>query len=156
MRATRRRGMWAAAAAALSLAGCRHSGPPVDLLRAGDRLVEAGAATHDRAAVLEALGRPIRINDVVRRTLPAGPPGRLVFRVDVPRGARLSFAYAIAPEFEERPGVEFVVTARRNGRGDTIFSKLLDPLSHPDHRGWQAADVDLAKHAGREVELRFE
>src|SRR5262245_1431225 len=113
MRATRGRVWWAPAAAALSLVGCVRSAPPVDLVRAGDRLVEARAASLDGAAVKEALGRPVRINDVVRRTLPAGPPSRLVFRLDVPKAARLAFAFAIAPEFQDRPGVEFVVSARR-------------------------------------------
>ncbi len=145
-----------AAAGLLALTACGRSVAPVDLLRAGDHLVEARAASIDKAGVLQSLGKSLRINDVVRRTLPAGPPGRLVFRLDVPPAARLSLTCAIAPEFQGRPGVEFVVKARRGGREDTVFSKLLDPLSHPDHRGWVTADVDLARHAGREVELIFE
>ena len=60
-----------------SLAACRGPRDPVDLLRAGDRLVEARAASLDKAGVLQGFGKPLRINDVVRRTLPAGPPGRL-------------------------------------------------------------------------------
>ncbi len=143
-------------ASLLALSACGRPAPPVDLLRAGDRLVEARAASLDKAGVLEALGRPVRINDVVRRTLPAGPPSRLVFRLKVPKAARLAFSCAVAPKFQDRPGVEFVVKAGRGGREDTIFSKLLDPLSHADHRGWVTADVDLARHAGREVELSFE
>ncbi len=144
------------AAALASLAACGGPRDPVDLLRAGDRLVEARAASLDTEAVLHAVAKPLRINDVVRRTLPAGPPGRLVFRVDVPKAARLAFACAVAPEFQDRPGVEFVVKARKNGREDVLFSKLLDPISHPDHRGWVTEELDLARYAGREVELTFE
>jgi hypothetical protein len=70
MRATRRRVWWAATAAAFSLAGCRHESPAVDLVRAGDRLVDARVASLDRDAFQKGLGKPVRINDVVRRTLP--------------------------------------------------------------------------------------
>ena len=139
-----------------SLAACRGPRDPVDLLRAGDRLVEARAASLDKVGVLQGFGKPLRINDVVRRTLPAGPPGRLVFRLDVPKAARLGFSCAVAPEFQGRPGVEFVVKARKSGREDVLFSKLVDPLSHPEHRSWVTAEIDLARYAGREVELILE
>jgi arylsulfatase A-like enzyme len=156
MRGMRRREWWALAAAALPFVACGRQPPAVDLVHARDRLVEARAASLDRAAVVEALGRPVRINDVVRRTLPSGPPSRLVFRLALPRGARFVFTCAIAPEFQDRPGVEFVVKARKDGRESILFSKLLDPLSHPEHRGWVTGDVDLARFAGSDVELSLE
>jgi arylsulfatase A-like enzyme len=135
---------------------CNPRATPLDLLRARDRLTEARVASLDRAAVLERFGRPLRLDDVQKSTLPAGPPSRLAFRVDVPSGAVLSVACAIGPAFQDRPGVEFVVKARRNGREDVVFTKLVDPLSHPEHRLWVPAEIDLAKHAGRDVELVFE
>jgi len=152
----------AAAAGLLSVgfllvsAACTPSAAPIDLLRARDRLQEARVASLEKAAVLERFGQPLRLNDVQRRTLPAGPPSRLAFRIDVPAGARLSLACAIGPAFQDRPGVEFVVKTRRNSREDVVFTKLLDPLSHPEHRLWVPVEVDLAKQAGRDVDLILE
>ena len=144
------------AAALLPAAACTPAPKPADLLQADGRLLEAGVAGEGKAAVLEHLGRPLRIRDVVRRTLPAGPPSRYLFSVDVPKGARLTFACAIAPEYQDKPGVEFMVRVRRNGRTETVFTKLLDPLSHPEHRTWVPGAVDLGKYAGRGVELILE
>ena len=38
------------------------------------------------------------------RGFPAGPPGRLRFALDIPKGARLQLACAIDPRYHERPG----------------------------------------------------
>src|SRR5689334_13641079 len=102
-------------------AGCDRPAP-VDLLRAEGRLQEARAGAEKEPSVRERIGRPLRINDVVRRTLPAGPPSRYLFALDVPRGGRLNVACAIAPEFHDRPGVEFTVKIREGGREDTLFT----------------------------------
>src|SRR5262245_51736390 len=118
-----------AAAALALLAGCVSSPPPVDLLQT--RPTEASVAGHDLAAVVAQIGRPYRMNDVVRTTLPAGPPSRIRFTVDVPPRARLDLACAIAEKAQERPAVEFVVKAARKGREETVWTSLLDPLSRP-------------------------
>jgi arylsulfatase A-like enzyme len=128
----------------------------VDLLRAGDRLVEARAAGDQGSAVLDAGRVGLRLNDVVHRGFPAGPPGRLRFAVDIPRRARLQLACAIDPRFHDRPGVEFVAKVRRGSREDVVWSLLLDPISRPEHRGWVPVDVDLAKWAGTGRELVLE
>ncbi len=146
----------ASAALALLLSGCRSAPEPVDLLGARDRLVEATAAGADRAAVLAAVPRGLRLNDAVRRGFPAGPPGRLRFSLDIPRGARLQTACAVDPRFHERPGVEFVVKVRHDGREDVVFTLLLDPIAHAEHRAWVPVDVDLAKQSGPGRELVLE
>jgi arylsulfatase A-like enzyme len=128
----------------------------VDLLGAGERLVEASAAGAGREAVLATGQRGLRVNDVVRRGLPAGPPGRLRFTLDIPKGARLQVACAIDPRFHDRPGVEFTAKVSRRGGEDVVWTQLLDPMSHPEHRAWVAVDVDLAKYAGRGRELVLE
>jgi arylsulfatase A-like enzyme len=145
-----------AAGALVLLSACSPPPPAVDLLRAEGVLGEATVAGQGRAAVLPQVGHPLRINDVVRRTLPAGPPSRYRFRLDIPKGARLSVACAIPEPYESRPGVEFVVKVARGGREDTIWTKLVDPLGHPEHRGWLEADIDLSRHAGRGAELVLE
>ncbi len=145
-----------AVAAALALSACGRPPEPVDLLGAGDRLVEAPAAGEGREAVLEAAKRGLRLNDVIHRGFPAGPPGRLRFALDIPKGAHLQLACAIDPRFHERPGVEFVVKVKRDGREEVVWTQLLDPISHPEHRAWVPVDVDLAKHAGRGRELVLE
>jgi arylsulfatase A-like enzyme len=144
------------AAALLAAAACTPAPRPVDLLHANDRLVEARVAGGDKAAVLEQLGRSLRLHDVARRTLPAGPPSRYLFSLDVPKGARLTFASAIAPDYQDKPGVEFIIRVRRNGREETVFTKLLDPMSRPEHRSWVPGAVDLGKYAGRGVEVILE
>jgi arylsulfatase A-like enzyme len=126
------------------------------MLRSPDALVEATAAGNNLAWVRGQAGRPQRINDVVRRTLPAAPPSRLTFKLDVPRHARLELACGIPPEHHDKPAVEFVVKARRGGREDTVWTLLLDPVNRPEHQKWVDASVDLANYAGRGVELTLE
>jgi arylsulfatase A-like enzyme len=133
---------------AAGTSACTPKGRPLDLVGAQDALVEARVAGLDRKDVLPHLGAPVRMNEVLYRTLPAGPPSRLRFQIDVPKGARLRFRCAIGERFQDRPGVEFVVKAERRGREDTVWTRLLDPLQNPADRGWVAADVDLAKYAG--------
>jgi arylsulfatase A-like enzyme len=146
----------AAALLLLVLSSCTTRERPQDLLRARDLLVAASAAGNEITWVRGQLGRPQRINDVVRKTLPAAPPSRLVFKLDVPRGARLDLSCGVPPEHHDEPGVEFVVKARRDGREDTVWTMLLDPLNRPDHQKWVDASVDLSRHAGRAVELTLE
>jgi arylsulfatase A-like enzyme len=154
-RAVATTGRRALSAAALALlAGCVSSAPPLDLL--DTRPTEASVAGHDHAAVVAQIGRPYRLNDVLRRTLPAGPPSRLRFKVDVPEHARLDLAYAIAEKAQDRPAVEFVVKVLRKGGEQTVWTSLLDPLSRPEHRGWVPATIDLSAFAGRGVDLVLE
>ena len=142
---------------ALGLAACRPGALPVDLLGAGDRLVEADAAGAGREAVLAAASRGLRIGDVLRRGLPAGPPGRLVFALDVPRDGRLAFACGIDPRFHDRPGVEFFVKARAgDGRETIVWSRVLDPIAREADRGWVESEVDLASYAGADRQLVLE
>jgi arylsulfatase A-like enzyme len=139
-----------------SLAGCRAPRAAVDLLKAEASLVEATVAGRDRAWVLGQTGKPFRLDDVVLRTIPAAPVSRLRYRVDIPRGARLSLACAVSPDYHDRPGVEFVAKVGRGGREDTVWTMLLDPLGKPAHRRWVTADVDLARHQGAGAELILE
>jgi arylsulfatase A-like enzyme len=143
-------------AAALALAACSRQPAPVDLANAVAALREADVAGHPREWVLERRAATLRLNDVVRRTLPAAPPSRLRYVVDVPSGAHLTFACGIAPSRHRHPGVAFVVTVRARGRESRVFSQTLDPLNNPLHRRWVDADVDLSAFAGRDVELVFE
>ena len=147
-------------AAALTLAGCGlrscvSPSPSVDLLRA-DRLVEASAAGQGREAVLQAGSRGLDIDDDLQRGFAAGPPGRLRFVVDIPRGGRLHVGCGIDPRYYQRPGVEFFVKVRQQGREELVWSQLLDPIAHPEHRQFVPADVDLSRWAGPRRELVLE
>jgi arylsulfatase A-like enzyme len=146
----------APAALVVLLSGCGRDPEPVDLLGAGPGLVEASAAGAGRTAILEVGARGLRLNDVLRRGFPAGPPGRLRFALDIPKGARLQLACAIDPRFHERPGVEFVVKVVRDGREEIVWTQVLDPIARAEHRAWVPVDVDLAKQAGRGRELVLE
>jgi arylsulfatase A-like enzyme len=93
---------------------------------------------------------------VVLRSLPAPTPSRLRFQADVPRRGRLTLACGIPPEHHGAPPVEFVVSVVRDGRVEPVWTQLLDPLSRPPHRRWVYADVDLARFAGKAVDIVLE
>ncbi len=147
----------AASALALLTAGCSRSAPPVDLRHVpAERLVEASAAGQDRKAVLEAGARGLRINDVLVRGFAAGPPGRLRFSLDLPKDGRLFLTCAIDPRYHDRPGVEFTAKVKKDGRETVVWSQLVDPIAHPEHRGFVNAEVDLSRYAGPGRELVLE
>jgi arylsulfatase A-like enzyme len=144
-----------AVAVALS-GGCRRAAPPFDLLRLG---APAEADVNGRGPdwLAKQQGKPVRLDDDVRLTLPASPPSRLRYVVDVPPGARLTFACGIPADRQTRPPVEFAVQARRpRGEWRTVFSQLVNPLRRREHRRWLPFEVDLAGFAGRGTELLFE
>ena len=144
--------------AAVAAFSCSPAPQPLDLLseRARERWAEAQVAGRDRSWVAGQTGKHVRLNDVVRRTLPASPPSLVRYTLDIPRGARLHLGAGIAPDKQDRPGTEFVVKVRHDGREDTVWTQLLDPVSRPAHRKWVAADVDLARFEGRGRELVLE
>lgn len=152
----RRGGAWTLVVlAAAALGGCRKPVPAVDLLRLGTPAeVDVNGRGGDWFARQQ--GKPLRLDDEVRATLPASPPSRLRYTVDLPPGARLTFACGIPPDRHERPAVEFVVKLRRGADERTVFSQLVDPLRHREHRRWLPFDVDLSAYAGRGLELTFE
>lgn len=136
---------------------CAPPLPPVDLMSALDtRLTEAAVAGRERGWVLGQAGHRVRLNDVVFKTLPASPPSRLRLELDVPRGARLETACAIAPSFHEQPGVEFRIKLRRGEDESVLWTRLLDPIQKPEDRYWVPVAVDLSAHAGPGAELVFE
>ncbi len=118
--------------------------------------MEARAAEDGRQAVLDAGATGLLINDVRYRGYPAGPPGRLVFDLDIPENARLTFLCAVDPRFHDQPAVEFFVRVDDSGREDLVWSQLLDPISRPEHRRFVPGSVDLSDHAGRNRRLVLE
>ena len=140
-------------------AACGRPPEPVDLLGAGDRLVEA--TRRRRRAARPVLGRrearpPHRTTSSAAASPPARP-SRLRFALDIPKGARLQLACAIDPRFHDRPGVEFVVKVKRRrarGRSSGRSSSTRSPA--PSTARGCPLDVDLAKHAGRGRELVLE
>jgi arylsulfatase A-like enzyme len=143
------------ALALVFLSACHNPPPVVDLFGPG-ALREARVAGEDRADVLKQEGRLLRIDDVVRRTLPASPPSRLSYSLVIPEGAHLSVACAIDPRFQDRPGVQFMVKVKHGDSEDLAWTLLVDPLKDETHRRWVTADVDLSKFAGPDRELILE
>lgn len=137
------------------LGACRQAREPVDLLRLGQ---PAEVAVNGRGWewFKNQQGKTLRLHDDVRRTLPASPPSRLRYTLDVPRGAHFTGACGIPDDRHRAPGVEFVVKLRRAGREHTLFTQLVDPARHPAHRRFVPFDIDLSEHAGRGVELILE
>ncbi len=139
----------------LCIASCTGPTEPIDLLRAKERVVEASAPGLDQAGVIAQMGAQAHLWDVSQLTLPAGPPSLIRFALDLPKNARLTFTTAIGADYQARPGVEFVVKVVKKGREQVVFSKLLDPISRPEHRGFVPGEVDLGGRSGP-VELVFE
>lgn len=137
------------------IAACQATPPAYDMFDPA-ALRGAEVAGKDRGWAVKAEGRLVRLNDVVRRTLPASPPSRLRFVVDIPAGAHLSVACGIAPRFQDRPGVEFMVKVRQGDSEDVAWTALVDPLNQPQHHQWVPADIDLSKYAGKNRELILE
>lgn len=147
----------AALACATVLAGCTPPGSPADLVGGAEQtLIEAEVIGRPRDWVLGQTGKPLRLNDVVRQTVPASPPSRLRYVLDVPPRARLSFAMGINPEHQLEAGVEFVIKARAGSKEKVVFTQLLEPLTRPEHRLWVEGSAPLAEFAGKAVELIFE
>jgi arylsulfatase A-like enzyme len=140
----------------VSSSGCTGRPKPIDFTRSEPALFEADVAHRDRSWVVSQLGRSLRIHDVVLRTLPASPASRLRYRVDIPKGARLTFSCGIPEDRHGDPAVEYVITVRRGNREDVVFNRLVDPLRNPDQRRWLSFEVDLSRHAGAGAVLSFE
>jgi arylsulfatase A-like enzyme len=152
-------GLLALGGGGIAAVSCSPGGHAVDLVRAA----EGGGLTEGTVAggrsgrwLANQIGKTLRLNDVVRRTLPAAPPSRLRYTLDIPKGAHLRFACGIPADHHDRPGVEFVVKVRKGGREETVWTLLVDPVSHPQHRLWVPVDVDLSRYAGRGVDLVLE
>ena len=74
------------------------------------------------------------------------------YRVRVPReGALLAFAIGVDPRSHGVGSAEFLVTID----GETALRRELDPEVRPPDRGWHEHTVDLAAHAGGEIEIEF-
>jgi arylsulfatase A-like enzyme len=137
--------------------GCSRAPKSVDLVASAPaRLAEASVNGQDERRVRTLLGRPQRIQNAVRASLPATPPSRLTFVADVPRGGRLVLAAGIPGRHHGKPAVEFVVNVRQRGRQRTVLSRLVDPANQTADRRWIPLEADLSAYEGRGVELLLE
>jgi arylsulfatase A-like enzyme len=143
---------WGIFPAILAASACTNKAKPVDFTRAKAELREASAGGRNAAWVEGQTGKPLRINDVIQKVLPAWAPSRLSFHVAIPKSPRLRFSYAVLAEGDAPGGVEFSV---RVG-ADTVWRGHVDPVGHPAHQRWLPGDVDLAPYSGRTVDLIFE
>ena len=145
------------AASVILAAGCTRRPEGVDLIHSKRaRLVEASAAgLHPHEAQAD-VGKPRRIHNVVRASIPAAPPSRFRFVADVPEDGRLVLAAGIPGRYHEASAVEFVVNVRDRGRETTVLSHLVDPANRPDDRRWIPLEADLSAHAGNGVEIVLE
>jgi arylsulfatase A-like enzyme len=147
----------AAAAAAAGALGCTRPPEGLDLLRSErSRLAQARPGAEDALVAPADQAKPQRIRGVVRDAIDASPPGRQRFVFDVPRQGRLVIAAGIPGRHHDASAVEFVVHVRDRGRQRILISQLVDPANRAEHRQWVPLEADLARHAGRRVELVLE
>ena len=145
------------AASVIVAAACTERPEGIDLIRSKRaRLAEASAGGLHESKVRADVGRPQRIRDVVRASLPAAPPSRFRFVTDVPADGRLVLAAGIPGRHHGESAVEFVVNVRHRGRETTVLSQLVDPANREAHRRWVPLEADLSKHAGTGVEIVLE
>ncbi len=146
-----------AAASVIAAAACTERPAGIDLIRSSRaRLAEGWAGGLDPDEVRANVGKPRRIRNVVRASLPAAPPSRFVFVTDVPADGRLVLAAGMPGRYHEASAVEFVVNVRHRGREQTVISRLVDPANRDSDRGWVPLEADLSRHAGRGVEIVLE
>jgi arylsulfatase A-like enzyme len=139
----------------LLAAACTERPEGVDLIRRA-RLEEASAAGLAPGEARADVGKPQRIRDVVKASLPAAPPSRFRFVTDVPRDGRLVLSAGIPGRHQDESAVEFVVNVRRRGRETTVLSQLVDPANRESDRRWVRLEADLSSHAGKDVEIVLE
>lgn len=145
-----------AVAAILAAIGCGQRPKAIALLSTPERLRDASVAGHGLGFVRGQLGKSVRLGDVEMRTLPAGPPSRVEYDVEIPKGAHLSFAAGVGEALQGRGAVEFSVKLLRDGREQVLHRSLMDPTNRPEQRGFVRSDVDLSPHAGAKGRLVFE
>ncbi len=84
-----------------------------------------------------------------REALVSTVPGRIAFRVAVPRAARLTFAEG-TPNATQQPIVFTVTVVDAMGSSKEVHRDVLAPGAAPE---WTEASCDLSAYAGQEVEL---
>jgi arylsulfatase A-like enzyme len=142
---------------AIAFAGCGDRQQGIDLLRSEkSKLAEAQASGQKGTSARAGVGRPQRIRNVVRASLPASPPSHYRFVTDVPRRGRLVVAAGIPGRHQQASAIEFLVRVRERGQERTLLSQLVDPLNRPAHRQWVTLEADLSSYAGRGVEIVLE
>jgi arylsulfatase A-like enzyme len=128
----------------LLAAGCGRQPAAVDLVAtARTSLGGASVAGHDASWVKERVGHSVKIGDVARASLPAGPPSRLVLKVEIPKGGRLVLAAGVPEEHQDQPAVDFTVSVRRGGVESRVASRRLDPVRRPEDQEWVPLEADL-------------
>ena len=83
------------------------------------------------------------------------PPSSASEEVWIPEGARLEYTVAMDPGAWDKTidGVEFRVSIREGDQATPILTRRVNPRSRPQDRGWLSGTADLARFAGRRVEI---
>jgi arylsulfatase A-like enzyme len=144
---------------ALALVGCgERAAPPAPLryqrlepvLRLAERLDDARI----EAARTQVREKETAIGGVTMRSIFEHPNATIVFpSIPIPQRAHLEFAVGIedAGWPNGSDGVHFTLQIGHDGQRETLFDHLIDP-SEKD-RGWIRQQIDLARFAGRSVDL---
>ncbi len=142
-------------ALASAAAGCAKEAG-VDLSLYSANLVDGTVVGEGTAFVADVQGRMIHIDDVGMRVLPASPPSRIVLKTDIPRGGLLTVAAGIPEDRQAKGAVEFVISVMEGGQSRTVLTRVIDPISRPEHRFYVSLKADLSRFAGRDRELVLE
>jgi arylsulfatase A-like enzyme len=93
--------------------------------------------------------KEVRIGKHYRRALYTHAPGRLEYRVRVPKAARLDVGLGVLHD-------DIPMTFRVSAIGDGEDGRTMFEETSVDPSGWHQRTVDLASYAGREITLALE
>jgi hypothetical protein len=124
-------------------------------------LVEAfrGAEKRSSLAATAAFSMdPQTIQGVTRPSVYMHPSSRVTYKgVTIPPGGHFRAWFALKEDAWDKgtDGVLFSVAISSDGVFEEIVQKVVDPSHNPADRGWVTIDRDLAKWAGKQVDVVF-
>jgi hypothetical protein len=114
----------------------------------------------EKRTTVDSLRDAFRIVDVTidgerKRSIFAHAFARIIWRIEVPRGALLTTAMALEPQVWEKggDGVLFRIGVSDGKTYEELFKQHIDPHGQPGDRRWHPVTIDLSAWAGQQIDL---
>ena len=128
----------------------------VDLAAYAEKLIDGKVLGEGRKFVMDVQGRVVHIDDVGMKVLPAAPPSRIVLRTDIPKGGLLNISAGIAESGRAKGAIEFVIGVNDGEKTHTVLSRVIDPISKVEDRGFVDLRADISRFFGKNREIVLE